>query len=177
MSAVNGVIASGAFSYIVGLTLAFMASWRVTLIAFGISPITIICAMFNAKFVKNFNKKTEEKFKEGGLIINDTFSNIRTVLSFSNTQFIHDLYGQKIENPLKECKYDGLKAGVAYGSTQFSIFLMYSIIFYCGSQLNVRGLVSIEEMFSALFCVIFASNAVGNASIYMPEYGKMMNSA
>jgi len=57
----------------------------VTLIALGTSPLIMIAALANSRIVTASTKKNEEKFKEAGLIINDTFSNIRTVLSFSNT--------------------------------------------------------------------------------------------
>jgi len=78
---------------------------------------------------------------------------------------------------LEECKSSGTKAGAAYGFGQLANFLMYAIIFYTGSLLFVNNKVTVDEMFSALFCVIFAASAVGNAGIYIPEYGKMINSA
>lgn len=72
---------------------------------------------------------------------------------------------------------NGIVAGIAFGFSQFSQFIVYAVIFYCGAIfINDYGL-SITDLFTALFAIMFAAFATGNANQYLPDYGKMINSA
>lgn len=54
---------------------------------------------------------------------------------------------------------------------------MYAVVFYCGAIfINEYGL-SISDLFTALFAIMFAAFTSGNANQYVPDYGKMINSA
>lgn len=71
-------------AYVVGMILAFMASWRVTLVALACTPLMIIQGMIEAQMTQGFSEKTDKLFKEAGKVVTETMGNIRTVASFGN---------------------------------------------------------------------------------------------
>jgi ATP-binding cassette subfamily B (MDR/TAP) protein 1 len=51
------------------------------------------------------------------------------------------------------------------------------VIFYCGAIfINEYGL-TISDLFTAMFAIMSAAFATGNANQYLPDYGKMISSA
>lgn len=52
-----------------------------------------------------------------------------------------------------------------------SQFVLYAVIFYCGALFIRDYNLSIKDMFSALFCIMFAAFSMGQASMYIPDIG------
>ena len=148
-------------AYTCGMVLAFTSSWQITLIALSCSPLMVISAQIQAQLAQGFSQKSDELFKEAGQIINETISNIRTVSSFGNQDYIQDMYKRQIAEPLRICSRNGIKAGLAFGFSQINIFLLYAVIFYSGACLVRDGKIFMVDMFSALFCIMFAAFSVG----------------
>lgn len=95
-------------AYLLGMILAFVASWRVTLIAIGLSPLMVVASAIEAQMAQGFSTKTDVLFKEAGQVINESICNIRTVASFGNQEYVQKLYTDKIKGPLKACDRNGI---------------------------------------------------------------------
>lgn len=61
-----GVGCNVSSAYILGMILAFIASWRITLIALAMSPLMVIAATIEAQLAQGFSTKTDVLFKEAG---------------------------------------------------------------------------------------------------------------
>ena len=49
-----------------------------------------------AKFVQGFSEGTDEAYKDSGMIIMESVTNVRTVLSFSNEDKIFEILDSKL---------------------------------------------------------------------------------
>lgn len=58
---------------------------------------------------------------------------MRTVNSFGNENTIQSTYETRLEGPAKIISSKATKVGVAFGLSQFVMFLMYGVIYYVGS--------------------------------------------
>lgn len=170
-SMVYGVTMNVSAAYILGMVLAFLSSWRITLIALGLSPLMVFAAMVEAELAVGFSTKTDILFKEAGQVVNESIGNIRTVASFGNYEYVENLYTEKIKGPLKKCNRNGVSAGAAFGFSQMSQFILYAVVFYCGAIFVRDYGLTLFEMFDALFCIMFAAFSVGQSAMYIPDVG------
>ena len=66
-------------SLICGLTIAFTASWALTLVSLSLTPFIFVGGVLKAKFVKGFSDKSDSAYKDSGNLIMEAVTNIRTV--------------------------------------------------------------------------------------------------
>lgn len=52
-----------------------------------------------------------------------------------------------------------------------SQFVLYAVIFYCGALFIRDHGLTVQEMFTSLFCIMFAAFSMGQASMYIPDVG------
>ncbi|EGR27069.1 hypothetical protein IMG5_202500 [Ichthyophthirius multifiliis] len=164
-------------SLITGIVAAFFYSWRVSLVAIAVSPLMIISGGIQAKFVQGFSEGTDEAYKDSGMIIMESVTNIRTVYSFSNEEKLFEILNQKLEKPALILNKKGYVSGIMFGLSQFIMFNVYGIIFYVGAIFVRDNGVSAKEMFVSIFCIMFAAFGAGNSSHFMGDVGAAINAA
>lgn len=75
------------------MTIAFVSSWALTLIALAISPISFISKVLRQKyFVGTESSVIDSAYKDSGNLIMESVTNIRTVYSFGNEKIILRAY-------------------------------------------------------------------------------------
>ncbi|EAS02072.1 multidrug resistance protein-like transporter family ABC domain protein (macronuclear) [Tetrahymena thermophila SB210] len=162
-------------SFITGLVCAFTASWRVSLVALGVSPLMVIAGSLQAKFVQGFSKGSEEAYKDSGIIIMESVTNIRTVASFANEGKILQFYDEKLQKSYNSINKKGNTAGLAFGFSQFVMFATYSIIFICSAAFVRDYGVSMKDMFISVYAIMFAAFGAGNNNQVMNDSGNAKN--
>ena len=50
-------------------------------------------------------------------------------------------------------------------------FIIYAVVFYAGAWFVKLKLNSMEDLFSSLYCIMFAAFSAGQASLYIPDVG------
>ncbi|EDK31467.1 multidrug resistance protein-like transporter family ABC domain protein (macronuclear) [Tetrahymena thermophila SB210] len=158
-----------------GLISAFTNSWRVSLIALAVSPIMIIAGQLQAKFVQGFSESTDDAYKDSGMLIMESVTNIRTVASFANEKKVSQFYDEKLVKPYEIVVKKGNYSGVAFGFSQLAMFGVYAIIFICGAIFVRDNGVTIKEMFVSIFTILFAAFGAGNANQFMSDVGAAKN--
>ena len=68
-------------------------------------------------------------------------------------------------------------SGFFYGLSQFIIFMIIAIVFYCGALFVKNNDVLLKNMFTAMFSVFFAAIITGNNSHVLPDLGECKISA
>lgn len=104
--------------------------------------------------------------------------NIRTVSSFGYEGIVANRYDKKLEKPYTLAKQKGLLSGFFFGLSQLIMFTIFGILFYLGA-LFVRDNeeVTIQNMFTAVFGILFAGMTAGNNAHFMPDAAASRNSA
>lgn len=83
-----------------------------SLVALGISPLMIIAGQLQAKFVQGFSADTDAAYKDSGIIIMESVTNIRTVASFSNEKMLSEFYASKLVHPYNVAFKKGNISGI-----------------------------------------------------------------
>ena len=72
---------------------------------------------------------------------------------------------------------NGIVAGLIYGFSQFLLFMVFALIFYIGSLFVRDTDATAEEMFIAIFGVIFAASSTGKNTVFLPDIAVSKQSA
>jgi ABC-type multidrug transport system fused ATPase/permease subunit len=64
------------------------------------------------------------------LLCGDAISNFKTVQSLGNTDLIVDKYEELLEPAKKAGKSHQIKAGLAFGFSQGSLFIVFAVMFW-----------------------------------------------
>ncbi|PVU87017.1 hypothetical protein BB559_006268 [Furculomyces boomerangus] len=162
-------------SLIAGVIIALIRSWKFTLIILGTIPIVMYAQSQQLKIATGRAKESKQVIEEGAKTAAETISNIRTVVSLNREKTFINTFNDNNVIPhnlaIKSCYL----AGFSYGFAQSSLFLIYSFAFYIGALFIIKGIMkNPEEMFNALYAIMFASVALGQSAQYLEIIPKVL---
>jgi 3-deoxy-D-manno-octulosonic-acid transferase len=73
---------------ICGITLGFIFTWRLSLVALGLVPLMMLGGSINAKFNAGTTNVDEAAYKDANLLAGDAITNFRTVASLATDKAI-----------------------------------------------------------------------------------------
>lgn len=85
---------------IVGITLGFIFSWRLALVALGCTPLMMVGGALEGKMAAGFDQSSAEDYKEANLLAGDAIINYRTVASFATDEEIVKSYDRYLDAPI-----------------------------------------------------------------------------
>lgn len=103
--------------------------------------------------------------------------NIRTVTSFGVENSIAAKYNEKLIKPYELAKRKGNLAGIFYGLSKASMYIVFALIFYIGALFVRDANVKFVDVFTALYAIMFAAMRTGNSMQFMPDMAASKNSA
>eukprot|EP01016_Furgasonia_blochmanni_P035226 TRINITY_DN3880_c0_g1_i16.p1 TRINITY_DN3880_c0_g1~~TRINITY_DN3880_c0_g1_i16.p1 ORF type:complete len:952 (+),score=286.58 TRINITY_DN3880_c0_g1_i16:120-2858(+) len=162
-------------SFVCGMVIAFIASWKLTLVSLSTTPFMILSGQMQAKLAAGFSAKTDSAYKESGSIIMEAVTGARTVASFGNERKLLALYDKGLDKPRQQATRRGIVAGIMFGFSQFTMFGTYAYIFYIGALFTVDQGLGLEDMFTSIFGIIFAAFGSGQATQFMGDVGGAQN--
>ena len=166
-----GIMMGGIGSFVCGIAIGFYASWQIALVGLALTPILLIAGKGNAHQNKGFSLKHEASYTTANGYLSEALNNMRTVASFAREDFILKQYAKKLEGPLTGIKKKSVYSGIMLGFSEFIRFAMYAIIFISGAYFVKNNGLSISDMFTALFGILWGIYGAGNTLGFMPELG------
>jgi ATP-binding cassette subfamily B (MDR/TAP) protein 1 len=138
--------------------------------------------VLGAKFKHAIHAQTGESAKEANLLAGDAIINYRTVASFANEEGIIDKYEEMLVQNLEQTYTENHKAGLAFGFSQFSMMFIFAALFYSGAKIQdhykSKGEpLQPEDVFIAIFSMMFGAQQAGNSQLYGPDIGKASSAA
>ncbi|KAK6162935.1 hypothetical protein DH2020_002776 [Rehmannia glutinosa] len=164
-----------AASLVVGLAIAFEASWQLALIVLAMIPLIIFNGYLQMRSVRGFSKDAKLMYGEASQVANDAVSNIRTVASFCAQERIIEMYKKKSEGPATNGTKQGLISGVGLGTSVCLLYSVYATIFYAGAQLVQDGKITMSDVFRVFYAVIMVALAISASSSLAPDSSKAKN--
>jgi ATP-binding cassette subfamily B (MDR/TAP) protein 1 len=76
------ILVSSISTLVAGIIIAFVFEWRTTLTALGLMPFMMASGAIRAKFKTGQTDQGEEMYKQSSILIMESTSNVRTVISF-----------------------------------------------------------------------------------------------
>ncbi|XP_015057863.2 ABC transporter B family member 5-like [Solanum pennellii] len=160
---------------IIGIMIAFQASWLLSLIILAMVPFMMANIYVQNKFAKGFGTDAK-KYEKASRVVNDAVSNIRTVVSFCVEEKVLELYEKESNVPIMSATGKEMISGISYGITSSFIFLVYAASGYAGATLVDNGTISNSATFRVFLAVFFTSIAISR-STFMNDFTKAKTAA
>jgi ABC-type multidrug transport system fused ATPase/permease subunit len=158
---------------LLGVAMAFVACWRVALAMLGAVPLVgAAMALVTKMMYADAGSGGQGAYSESGAIASEAVLNIKTVRACRAEKQILGRFNGKLQAIVKKKTGESAKSGFAYGFGMAIIFVLYVICFSYGPYNVDEGFCDGEEMFKALFCMMFGAMGAGMGAIFMQDADK-----
>merc|ERR1712193_126597 len=158
---------------LLGVALAFVACWRVALAMLGAVPLVgASMAIVTKVMYTDVGAGGQGAYSESGAIASEAVLNIKTVRACRAEKQVLGRFNSKLQAIVKKKTGESAKSGFAYGFGMAIIFVLYVICFSYGPYNVDEGFCDGEEMFKALFCMMFGAMGAGMGAIFMQDADK-----
>ncbi|XP_071063119.1 bile salt export pump [Pseudochaenichthys georgianus] len=96
-----GMIVSSLTCIGASFIIAFIYSWKLTLVIMCFLPLLGLSGAFQAKMLTGFANEDRESMEEAGQVSSEALSNIRTIAGLNKETFFVESYEQKLELPFR----------------------------------------------------------------------------
>lgn len=164
-------------SILTGVIIAFIYSWKLTLVVLCFFPLLVIGGALQMKMLNGAAGKNKEALEAAGKIAVESIENIRTVASLTREDMFQAKFQQELGTPYREALKKAHLVGLGFSSSQAAIFFCYGASFWYGAYLIEQGEINFVDVFKAFSAVVFGGMAVGQASSFAPDAAKGQTSA
>ena len=112
--------------------------------------------------------------EDANLLCGDSIVNYRTVQSFGNTELVVKKYKEFLLTGYTKAKRTHVAVGCAYGFAQLTQYFVFAAMFYAASKF-IKAYpddIGMDDIFIALFAMIFGAATAGSAAAFGPDIGK-----
>ncbi|CAF0784747.1 unnamed protein product [Rotaria sordida] len=161
----------------VGIILAFIYGWSLTLIMLAFVPFMIIAGFLQMYLLTGFTTKDKKVLENAGKITVESISNIRTVAQLTKEKHFGDEYCKILDVCFKNSIRRAHIFGLLFGFTDAIMFFAMAALFSFGAWRVEQGAMTFENVMLILNCILFGAMAVGQTSSMAPDYSKAISSS
>ena len=162
---------NGASSFIVGIVIAMIASWQLALVSLSVSPIIVLTGVIESKMMADKGAKETGDTKESRTF-QEVCVNMRTVGSLNAQNLLRKLFNETVDKECAQSIGRHIFSGLVYGTGQFGMFAVYALTFYAGAEFTIRIGLTFQNLFRALFAIIFAAFGAGMSQQFAGNIGE-----
>ena len=150
---------------IVGFILAFYNSWKMTLVIFSFMPAIALVGGIISVLSNRQSQNVQKAFGEASAASNESFSSLRTILSFEGRRTETSIYEKYLESIYKFQIRRAIIDGFGTGFLMLVLMTTFSVGFIVGSHFIATGQVTLDRAISAsaLVPAVFAAFRIANA--------------
>lgn len=149
---------------ITGFIIAFIYTWKLTLVILSVTPVLAICGAVFAALTADTTSEGQGAYGGAGAIASEVLSLIRTVHAFGGQEEEAKRYEKELAGAQKAGIAKGFFTGAGLGVTMFLIFCAYALSFWFGARLIRNKETTVTDLFVAFFSVLMGSMAIGQAA-------------
>lgn len=180
-TALQPVITAG-MSLTVGLSLSAAFCWPMALGALAVIPLQVAGVLLQARMSTGQLNFATKEMTEPNLLLGDSIMNFRTVQSFGYEELIVKKYVEMMK-PIDDMNWRvEIYKSFFQGGVNFLNFLTNALLFliaeavFSAESLQKYNFTS-RDIFTAIFCMLFAGQAIGQTLGYGPDIGKAQSAA
>ncbi|EPB87935.1 hypothetical protein HMPREF1544_05226 [Mucor circinelloides 1006PhL] len=162
---------------VVGLVIAFVHSWALTLILLLMSPFIIIATAYETSIHRGFEDKTQKANSLSGEVGGEAIREVRTIASLNKQSYFEDRFFQTTEHPHKLTQRKAYLSSIGFALNRGIGLYTNAVSFYAGMRLIVNGTISFPQMFTTMTVMISTSENIGNSSVFASSLQRAKYSA
>ncbi|KAI8381003.1 P-loop containing nucleoside triphosphate hydrolase protein [Radiomyces spectabilis] len=157
---------------IVGLVIAFVHSWTLTLIILCMAPFIMFATGYESKIHRGFEDVTKKANEQSGEVAGEAIKEIRTVCALNKQPFFEGKYYKATDHPHKLARRKAITASLGYGLHQGITVYTNAVAFYAGIRLMSDGKIDFLQMFTTMMTIMITAQSVGRASVFTQTFAK-----
>ncbi|KAJ3163045.1 hypothetical protein HDU86_002214 [Geranomyces michiganensis] len=160
-----------------GIVVAFIASWKVTIICIVVVPLLIFSGAMQAMALKGFGAKTAEAHMNAARVAHQAIAHHSTVITLGREATFLEKYDKALRVPEAAAHRQAFVSGLGYAIASGLGLLCNALAFYVGGTIQARDEIDIRQFFTVLMACVFGSMASGRASGFAPDVAKAKEAA
>lgn len=169
-----GSILQSFTSFIVGLIIAFVYSWRITLVLLGMSPFIFISGVMEALLLHQV--KSKKKAGEFNLV-GESLENIKVVKSLTAQEEILKEFDEECETEKKLKLKLSRITSMTIGYAQCSMFIVFALVFRIGAIFLQNSQMTKGAFLITIFSIIIGLFGAGMAAQFLGTLGSAQAAA
>ncbi|KAG2198260.1 hypothetical protein INT47_004344 [Mucor saturninus] len=161
----------------IGLAIAFMHSWRLTLIILCMAPLIIGASGWNSKVQQEFENNTKDNGNETAEVANEAIKQIRTVSALNKQVYFEDKYYHATEGMHRLAKRRAYTSSIGFALLQATSLYTNAVGFYAGVRLIMQDKITLNEMVITMMSIMIMADSVGRSSVFITTFVKAKISA
>ena len=164
-----GVFMEFSTCLIAGLTIAFIASPKLTGILVGTLPLLVLAMVVMSSVIWQGKRSDDVSSKQAALVASESVQNMKTIRALMAEKSSLALYESYANQRVLEERRNSLKSAILFGSSMMVAFLPYALGFYVGGLFVNDGSITLQQMMQSLLGLILTSVGAGQALAYLPD--------
>ncbi|KAJ3160028.1 ATP-binding cassette, sub-B (MDR TAP), member 4 [Geranomyces michiganensis] len=156
----------------IGIVVAFMSVWQLTLVALIFTPFLGAGVYLELDSLDKLADATKDAHEQSCQLASETIQNIRTVATLGREDTFIELFHTESLKPYVQSSRIAALAALGVGAKEAINFVAYAGTFYYGSRFVLNGSHTPTEVIRALFVVLYSSTAIGWMYYAGPAYQK-----
>ncbi|OLL23431.1 Leptomycin B resistance protein pmd1, partial [Neolecta irregularis DAH-3] len=154
------VVVAAIAKFISAFVIAFIKSWKLTLVISFIIPLLAGTQGLIAKLLSKYSKESLNVYSVGGTLAEEVFSSIRSVQAFGTQDKLSAIYYGHLTLAYKVGKKKAVVVGFMFAALWFILFSAYALAFWEGARMLLRG-----ELEPGTIINVFLAVALGSFSL------------
>ena len=146
---------------VASLVIAFLASWRLTLVALGSIPLMIVGAVFENIFLWRVSPAAGKALEHAGHVANESIVHHRTVFAFNLQRARAEQYDAILAGRERAALKRGVVSGGMYGFSRFTVFAVFALCFWYGSTLLTAGHETGKDVLQCTLAILLGVMGIG----------------
>lgn len=148
-------------TFIVGMIIAFLYSWKLTLVMLSACPLLMFSGALFAKQVASGTVSTQNAYASAAAIAAESLSLVRVVTAFNRQEDEARRYEKELHSAYVSSVRKSGFTGFAIGLVYFVIFSLFAICFAFGAYEVRRGNMEGGDVVLTFFSVFLATMSLG----------------
>jgi ABC-type multidrug transport system fused ATPase/permease subunit len=150
----------GLLTMIIGITLIFLLSAKLTLVMLSVIPVIVVVGVIFSKKIRKISKSTQDMLADSGTIVQETMQGITNVKSFSNEWYELDRYTKSISFVVKQAIRGSKARGLFVALLMFSLFSAIVLVVWYGTTLLATGELTVSSLITFILYTMFVGGTM-----------------
>ncbi|KAJ3073375.1 GTPase-activating protein, partial [Quaeritorhiza haematococci] len=151
-------------TFLSAFIIAFVRSWRLTVVLMCIFPFIVIIAGTMQAFNTRFQSRILGYYSVAGTLAEESIAAVRTVVAFNAQKKMSDRYNERLLDAKKEGMKKSLSTGIFLGMLFAIVYCGYALAFYYGARLINWELASPGGVTNVFFAILIGAFSLGQVA-------------
>ncbi|EFC45687.1 predicted protein [Naegleria gruberi] len=158
--------------FIIGIVLAFVSSWQMSLVMISTSPLLVFGVGVLSKIVEVLTKKTNGATEHSASIATEVVSSFRTVKSMGCEEKEQERFAKDLKNINTYGFFKAILQGTTFAAVSFILWGTIALSFWYGGGLVAESTISVGAMMKVFGLMLFGVIGLSQAGTQVPEFSK-----